>query len=278
MKIRAILLDFDGTSLQKDQVYITMRNMHAIRRALDQGVFVIPCTGRSEDMHPPQIEAEKRIRYWVTSGGARVVDREKGEVLYTSLWTPEESALLCRIFEDRAIYGELAANGKIFMEKDVAEHLERYRVPPHHIWFVESGRQIAIEHPSVYFKAHGIGMEKVNLYDVPEAYQQEIYDALEQTGLVGMTDPVGALIQFFPKHQDRAEAIRVLLGHIGVKPEEVLSLGDNYMDLPAIELAGVGVAMGNAPEQVRAKADDVAPPYDEDGVAFAIEKYVLNER
>ena len=104
MDIRAILLDFDGTSLQRDQVYISFRNKRALLDALDRGVEIIPCTGRCEDMFPPQIEAEKRIRYWVTANGARVVDRQKKEVIFQSLFTPEESAMLCRIFENRHIY------------------------------------------------------------------------------------------------------------------------------------------------------------------------------
>ena len=65
-KIRAILLDFDGTSLQKDQVYISLKNKRALWKALDQGIEIIPCTGRSADMMPPQIDQEKRIRSLVT--------------------------------------------------------------------------------------------------------------------------------------------------------------------------------------------------------------------
>lgn len=82
MKIRAILLDFDGTSLQRDQVYLSVRNMKALRRVMDQGVEVIPCTGRVQNMQPPQIEAEPRVRYLVTSSGSRVVDRTTGEVIF----------------------------------------------------------------------------------------------------------------------------------------------------------------------------------------------------
>ena len=63
MDIKAILLDFDGTTLQRDQVFISVRNMYAIRKALDKGIYIVPSTGRAENMQPPQIEAEKRIRY-----------------------------------------------------------------------------------------------------------------------------------------------------------------------------------------------------------------------
>jgi len=87
--IRAILLDFDFTSLVADQIHLSDRNMAALRAALDRGVDIIPSTGRCEDMFPPQIEAEPRIRYWITSNGGRVVDRKTGEVLYSSLFTPD---------------------------------------------------------------------------------------------------------------------------------------------------------------------------------------------
>ena len=105
MEIRAILLDFDGTILQSDQVYISFRNKSALNKAIEKGIEIIPSTGRVEDMFPPQIEADKRIRYWVTSNGARVVDRHTGEIIYQSLFSIEESAQICRIFEGQQMYG-----------------------------------------------------------------------------------------------------------------------------------------------------------------------------
>ena len=148
MDIKAILLDFDGTALQRDQVYLSYRNMYALQKVMEKGIEVIPTTGRVEDMFPPQIEADQRFRYWVTASGARVVDRHTGEIIYQSLFTPEESAQICRIFEEQKIYAEIAANGLIYMEKDVCDNLNEYPVPPHHVWFLELGRQVAIEKPS----------------------------------------------------------------------------------------------------------------------------------
>jgi len=89
MDIKAILLDFDGTALQRDQVYLSYRNMYALQKVMEKGIEVIPTTGRVEDMFPPQIEADQRFRYWVTASGARVVDRHTGEIIYQSLFTPE---------------------------------------------------------------------------------------------------------------------------------------------------------------------------------------------
>lgn len=275
-KVKAILLDFDGTALQKDQVYISIRNMSAIRKALEKGVYVIPSTGRSEDMQPPQIEKDERIRYYVTSGGTRVVDHATGEIIYKHVFTPEQSAHLCRIFEDRDLYVEIAAEGKLYVQKSVAEKLELYPIPPHHVWYIEEDRLIPIERPSEYFLKNGICIEKVNMYGIPKDMQQEIYDEVEQTGFAHITDPLGANMQFFPADLDRTVAIQALMDKLGITMEEVMSIGDSNLDADAIRDSGVGVAMGNASDDVKKLADFVTLPFDQDGVAVAIEKFVLN--
>lgn len=275
MDIKAILLDFDGTSLQRDQTFISLRNMAALRRAMDKGIEIIPCTGRCEDMFPPQIEAELRIRYWVTSGGARVVDRSTKEVIYQSLFSPEEASLLCRTYENQSIYSEISARGLIYMEREVCRHLEDFPVPPHHVWFLEAGRQKEVDTPSAYFMAYGISVEKFNIYGVPEQKQQGILDQLEHTGIVHITEGAGVDIQFFPKRLNRKAAMDALFSRLGIGFEQVMSIGDAAMDAPVIREAAIGVAVGNAPGWLKAEADYVAAPYYENGVAEAIEKYLL---
>lgn len=277
MDIRAILLDFDGTILQSDQVFISFRNKSALDKAMKKGVEIIPSTGRVEDMFPPQIEADKRIRYWVTSNGARVVDRQTGDIIYQSLFSPEESAQICRIFEGQQIYGEIAAEGKIYMEKEICADLGHFAVPPHHVWFLELGRQIEVECLSRHFLDNRIGIEKINLYNVPKEKQQTIIRALEDTGVVSIFEGAGKDIQFFPKRLNRDTALGALFDRLGIDYEQILALGDSTLDMPAISRARIGVAMGNSPQWVKDAADFVALPYSENGVAQAIEKYILSE-
>ena len=275
MDIRAILLDFDGTALQRDQVFISFRNKEALQYAMSKGIEIIPSTGRVESMFPPQIEADPRIRYWVTSNGARVVDRQTNEVIFQSLFTPEESAEICQIFEGQQIYGEIAADGNIYMEKEICQHLGQYDVPPHHVWFLELGRQRVVDSLSQHFLDNQIGIEKVNLYGVPPEKQQPIIQALENTGVVSVYEGAGKDIQFFPKRQDRAQALDALFQRIGITYENVMALGDSTLDMPGILRAGIGVAMGNSPEWVKDAADFVSVPYTENGVAQAIEKFIV---
>jgi hydroxymethylpyrimidine pyrophosphatase-like HAD family hydrolase len=122
-----------------------------------------------------------------------------------------------------------------------------------------------------------VGIEKVNLYGVPGEKQQPLIKALEETGFLLITEGAGKNIQFFPKSQDRCEAIDTLFQKLGLDYSRVMALGDSTLDMPSIKKAKIGVAMGNAPQHVRDVADYIAPPYDQDGAADAIEKFVLNE-
>jgi Cof subfamily protein (haloacid dehalogenase superfamily) len=62
---------------------------------------------------------------------------------------------------------------------------------------------------------------------------------------------------------------------LGITAENVLAIGDNYNDVEMLAYAGIGVAMGNAPLDVQAIANWVAPDIEADGVAVAIEKFIL---
>ncbi len=72
--------------------------------------------------------------------------------------------------------------------------------------------------------------------------------------------------------------MRWLLDYLGVPASALMALGDGENDLEMLQLAALGVAMGNAGERVKAAADAIAPPNDQHGVAAAIQRYVLAPR
>lgn len=77
------------------------------------------------------------------------------------------------------------------------------------------------------------------------------------------------------KHVSKEQALYEIAQHYQVPLEEVMTIGDNFNDLPMLRLAGLGVAMGNAPEVVKTEAKAVTKSNNEHGVAEAVEKYVL---
>jgi Cof subfamily protein (haloacid dehalogenase superfamily) len=276
MKIRAILMDMDGTLLGKSQVAVSTRNMLAVQKAIEMGVQVIPCTGRVYDMLPPQLLTQKGLRYFVTSHGARAYDNLTGESLYEDLIPANEASELMKFLEGKGLYNEIAGDATIYFEKAITDNLDISVVPEHHIWYVRDNCYTAIEKPSEYFLANNIGLEKMNIYGIPEAMQQEIYDFLTATGYIQHTRPgAGPNLEFSHKGMEKLRAVDTILGKLGISYEETLAIGDSSSDVEIIQASGVGIAMGNAPDNIKAIANDVTGLNTDDGLAQAFEKYVF---
>ncbi|MGI5172777.1 HAD hydrolase family protein [Treponema sp. OMZ 840] len=276
-QIKLITFDFDGTSLQRDQTWISFRNMHALKQCQKRGIICVPCTGRNANMFPPQIDRDLSFRYWVSSGGCRVIDRLTGEILYKQTFTPEETAQLCKLYEGRHIYSEVAAEGRLYFEQEVLEELHKYPVPPHHVWYLESGKQINVHGKlSDFFLEQNIGAEKFNLYGVPEHMQQEINDELRKLPFVEFLDGSKKDIQFFSTHTNRIKAVETLLAKLNLTWDNVMSIGDSMgMDSAMISHAAFGVATDNGDEELKKIADFVTDRSDCDGFALAVEKFIL---
>jgi Cof subfamily protein (haloacid dehalogenase superfamily) len=76
---------------------------------------------------------------------------------------------------------------------------------------------------------------------------------------------------------NKGEALRFIAARAGVPIENVLAIGDSWNDLPLLTTAGVGIAMGSAPPELKSRAHAVVADVAHDGVAEAIERYVLAE-
>lgn len=276
MKIKAVLMDMDGTLLGKSQVAVSMRNMRAVQKAIDKGVQVIPCTGRVFDMLPPQLLTQQGLRYFVTSHGARAYDSLTGESLFTNLIPAERSAEIMRILEGKGLYNEIAANATIFFEKAITDNLDISLVPEHHIWYVRDNCFTAVEKPSQYLLENGIGVEKMNIYGIPAELQQEVYDSINATGYIKHTRlGAGPNLEFSNYTLNKLEATDAILSKLGISYDETMAIGDSSSDLEIIKACGLGVAMGNAPDNIKAAANEVTAKNTEDGLALAFEKYVL---
>lgn len=276
MSIRAVLMDMDGTLLGKGQVAVSMRNMKAVQEAIKKGIHIIPCTGRVFNMMPPQLLTQEGLRYFITCHGARVYDRDTGASIYEDLIPAEQAAQLMGMLEGKGLYNEIAADATIYFEKAVSDNFDMSIVPEHHIWYVWDNWYTAVEKPSEYFLKNNIGVEKMNIYGIPQAMQQEIYDAVTATGFIAHTRPgAGPNLEFAHCTLNKLNATDVVLEKLGVSYEETLAIGDSSSDLEIIKACGLGIAMGNAPDYIKEAANDVVATNVEDGLALAFEKYVL---
>lgn len=82
-------------------------------------------------------------------------------------------------------------------------------------------------------------------------------------------------LEIMPNLSSKTSAIKVLLEKYNIDQKALMVIGDNYNDMDMIQFAGLGIAMGNAPEEVKGCSDAITLSNDEDGVVFAINKYIL---
>jgi len=83
-------------------------------------------------------------------------------------------------------------------------------------------------------------------------------------------------LEIMPKTAAKPAAIDYLRHQLNIEKSEIIAIGDNYNDISMLEYAGVGIAMGNAPDEVKRIADDITLSNDEDGVAASIAKYIFS--
>jgi len=84
-------------------------------------------------------------------------------------------------------------------------------------------------------------------------------------------------LEFFSSEAGKDKALGVLAGQLGIDASETIAIGDNYNDIEMLRFAGLGVAMGNAPDEVKKFADIVTVSNNEDGVAQVIKQFVLSD-
>jgi Cof subfamily protein (haloacid dehalogenase superfamily) len=120
------------------------------------------------------------------------------------------------------------------------------------------------------------GVSKILWYDEVEQidrYEKEIETLL--SGNVNYHTSQPYFLEFVDRKASKAIAMEKLGEHFGIGREEMIAVGDGFNDLSMIEYAGLGVAMENARDTIKQKADYVTLSNDEDGVAHVINKFVL---
>ena len=94
-------------------------------------------------------------------------------------------------------------------------------------------------------------------------------------GRANVTRSLPEFVEVLDLSVDKGRALRLVAERLDIPMDQTLAIGDSWNDAPLLEAAGYGVAMGSAPPELRAVADSIVGDLANDGVAEAIDKYVL---
>lgn len=268
MTIRLVAMDLDDTLLRDDWT-ISPRVIKAIQRAQAQGVKMTIATGRMPISARPYAEQLGLDVPVITYHGAMIQQVLSGDILFRRVIP---SALATEIIKDvaeRGVYAQVYLKDRVITAErnDLSYEYERI-----------ASVRIEEENLSILLSQEPEGVEKILLMG-EEAALDQLAPLLRQCygGKVHITKSKPCFLEMTDGSVNKGVALAALAEHFGIEQSEVMAIGDSFNDLEMIQYAGLGVAVGNARAEIQAQADVVTASNEEDGVAEAIERYVLKE-
>lgn len=273
IKTRMIGMDLDGTLLTT-QKEITAYTKEVLRRAMDQGIVVMPATGRPLGGIPKELIEFPGMTYAVTANGGRVVNVRTGESVYECLVQPETAEQLMDVFERYDTLREIYYDGIGYAQEDGLVRIGRYLDSQPMIRYIRSTRRI-VSDIRRKMKEENRGADKVQGLFVSVEERDAAKEELKAIPGIEVTGALEKNIEVNAQGVNKGSAMIRLGETMGIRREEIMAFGDGLNDLRMLKEVGIGVAMSNAGEEIKAAADYIALSNDEEGVAHFIEEYVL---
>ena len=277
--IKAIILDIDGT-LTNDRKEITPRTKEALLKAQEDGVLLALASGRP-DMGlvkwARELHMDEHHGLFLCYNGAKVMDCQTGEILFHQPLSVADGKAVLEHMKQFEV-SPIIARGEYMYTNDV------YAGMIHRSVGGELFNVIEYEARSNRF----ILCEKRDLAAFVDFPIEKILTAGEPAYLLAnwekMAEPFADRLscmftapfyyEFTAQNVDKAKAIDTAFTKLGYKAEEMIAYGDAQNDISMLKYAGIGVAMGNAVDEVKAIADEVTLSNEEDGIAESLYRHI----
>ncbi|MEM9952659.1 MAG: HAD family hydrolase [Chloroflexota bacterium] len=264
--IKYIIIDLDGTLLN-DEHTVSERNKAVIQKATEQGVKVILATGKTR-----------------TSAEAIIADLNldtpgvfvQGLIIYNADGTVRQEHKLDPDIARHAIqyaqsqgYQVIAYSGGRLVCSQLDDAVEK---------IAEFGEPMPEAVGSLINRVNTIKMHKLIVVGGNQRKMKALRWQLDQQigGKVSFTDGgVLTSLEILPKGTNKGQGVKALLRQLDANPEQVMGIGDAENDVEMLKTVGFGIAVKNASEKTKAVADEIVASNNDDGVAEAIERFVL---
>ena len=266
MAIKLIASDMDDTLLNS-KTKLSERNAAAIRKAIDAGFVFLIATGRMYVSVKPYADALGLDVPLVTYNGALVKGSKSGKVYYEHPLKLETALELLAYCKEKGYYIQSYQGDELWVKEATEFSAEYTRISG--IPATPVGERLYHPETAPY---------KLLAMTKPEEFQKVWQDIQQQfAGKVVVTSSRDNFLELMEPGVNKWNAVKAVAEVYGIKPEEIMCIGDSNNDLSMIENAGIGVAVANAKPAVRAAAKLVTVSNDEDGVAQVIEQVLLSE-
>lgn len=271
--IKMVALDLDGTTFDSAGG-ISEKTVATLEEAARQGAHIVVSTGRSYASLPQHIKDVKGIEYAITSNGAHVNLMQSGEQIYSDFLDPEAVKEISVLKDETGADIEVFINGRAYVDesyyRDVEENGCPYRNAAYVLW---SRRPVA--NVTEMMLAHSGEIENVNFIYPTLELLEAAKPRVKAIKNANVTSSFINNLEVGGPNTSKKTALLWLMDSLGIDSEELMCCGDAPNDIAMVELAGIGVAVANAWGGLKDHADYITASNDDDGVALAIEKFVL---
>jgi len=287
MSIRMIGLDLDGTALNGEG-----RFSPGVRKAIAEagklGAHVVIATGRPVCSLPDEIYSVSGLEYVITTNGARIIrlDREKHAsdnwkdhtrelTIYENLISPEATIKAAAVLRAAGANAEVMTGGIAYIGRREYDLICSGAITTRSKRYVTATRTVK-EDILAFLEEKAGEVESISINYTTDSELGRVRAELGKLGDVTLTSSFPFNNELGGATTSKASALEFLMKSLGIARDELMVCGDSPNDAAMLKEAGLAVAMGNATPDVIAVSDFVTLSNTEDGVALAIERFVLN--
>lgn len=277
MKYKLMCTDMDGTLLNGNHE-ISRKSIEVIKKAHDKGVKIVVCTGR---LHSSAFYFSNLLGIdapVISSNGAFIREKDKDKVIYKKTIDKNSLKEILRICKKYNLTPYFHTPNRVMGEKEM--HSAKI--------YMEFNKKLPKEE-----KIHIDIIKEEQWDEVFEKYKDEIVKAIviedkkckalksakEELKKVEKLEVVSSMnnnFEIMNREVSKGRAVETIAKYYNISKDEIICIGDNENDISMIQYAGLGIAMKNGCDEIKKEAKYVTDTNINDGVAKAIEKFILN--
>lgn len=267
--IKVIFIDIDKT-LTNDDKKVTQENSLAIKKAVEKGIMVVLCSGRSFAYAGMKAKEANASEYLITSNGAQIYDYKSSKSLYENPISKDTFAKLFNELRKMNIECILNTSTTRFGTKNLKRKIDKSES------FFENINDIGNENIlQIVIEASSFELMDKLIAEIKK-YEDLVILNLSRKYLENNRNENDYYADINNFTVNKGEGIKKFLEIFNIKKEESLCFGDYVNDLDMFDACGFKVAMENASEELKKKADFITLSNNDSGVAYFINNYIIN--
>jgi hypothetical protein len=294
MDYKLLAIDLDGTLLNS-YGEISDENKIALKKAQEAGIEIVLASGRvpmSIKKYADEINSKK---YLIAGNGTLLVDIKNDDIIYDNFIPKEKALEIIKICQENSVFCN------IYTQKSIITKSLNYNIQ---YYYYENSRKSEEQRTNINVvndlykhikEVNTSPISKINICDENRTIFNSIINKLKNIRNINIleiehmsrkviktgteyTDIQYYYTEITNQNADKWEAIKELMKIMNISKEQIIAIGDNINDKLMIENAGLGIIMGDSALSIQNMKNLVTKNNNSNGVAYAINNYILNDK